>query len=248
MDPRVLREVEAQPYPLLFMTVSGAHLYGFPSPDSDWDLRGAHILPVRDVVGLGPARETIESMKIADGLEIDAVTHDLRKFLEMLLRRNGYVLEQLTSPIVIRTSPAHAELVAMAPRLVTRWHANHYLGFARTQEKLFIGEKKVKPLLYAYRVLLTGLRLARTGEMEANLVKLDEEARLPQLPELIARKLAGPEKGVLEGADVAFHQTELARLTASLVEARDASKLRETVEPETRQAISDLLVRVRLGV
>ena len=35
-----------------FVTVSGAHLYGFPSPDSDFDLRGVHVLPVRDVVGL----------------------------------------------------------------------------------------------------------------------------------------------------------------------------------------------------
>ena len=30
---------DAQPYPLLFVTISGAHLYGFPSADSDYDLR-----------------------------------------------------------------------------------------------------------------------------------------------------------------------------------------------------------------
>ncbi len=33
------RIVAAQPYPLLFATIGGAHLYGFPSPDSDYDLR-----------------------------------------------------------------------------------------------------------------------------------------------------------------------------------------------------------------
>jgi uncharacterized protein len=45
--PGWLDEVAAaQPYPLAFATVSGAHLYGFPSPDSDYDLRGAHILPL----------------------------------------------------------------------------------------------------------------------------------------------------------------------------------------------------------
>jgi len=27
----------------LFATISGAHLYGFPSPDSDYDLRGGCI-------------------------------------------------------------------------------------------------------------------------------------------------------------------------------------------------------------
>ena len=50
-DPRLLKEVASHPYPLLFVTISGAHLYGFPSPDSDYDLRGVHVLPVREVVG-----------------------------------------------------------------------------------------------------------------------------------------------------------------------------------------------------
>ena len=34
--PLLHRIVAAQPYPLLFATISGAHLYGFPSPDSDF--------------------------------------------------------------------------------------------------------------------------------------------------------------------------------------------------------------------
>ncbi len=51
-DPRLLKQVELHPYPLLFATISGAHLYGFPSPDSDYDLRGVHLLPLEEVVGL----------------------------------------------------------------------------------------------------------------------------------------------------------------------------------------------------
>lgn len=35
IDPRLHRIVAAQPYPLLFATISGAHLYGFPSPEND---------------------------------------------------------------------------------------------------------------------------------------------------------------------------------------------------------------------
>ena len=60
IDPRLHRIVAAQPYPLLFATISGAHLYGFPSPDSDFDLRGAHVLPIDKVVGLKIADETVE--------------------------------------------------------------------------------------------------------------------------------------------------------------------------------------------
>src|SRR5260370_26125066 len=99
----VRAEVARHPYPLLFATVSGAHLYGFPSPDSDYDLRGAHILSAKESVGLLPRHETIEVSGLRSGIEIDLVTHDALKFFTMLLKRNGYVLEQLYSPLVVHS-------------------------------------------------------------------------------------------------------------------------------------------------
>ena len=42
---RLKAVVDGEQYPLIFATVSGAHLYGFPSPNSDFDLRGVHVLP-----------------------------------------------------------------------------------------------------------------------------------------------------------------------------------------------------------
>ena len=48
----------------LFATVSGSHIYGFPSPNSDVDLRGCHQLPLRDVVGLALPNETFEKEEI----------------------------------------------------------------------------------------------------------------------------------------------------------------------------------------
>src|SRR4051812_22948144 len=130
IDSRVQREVEGQPYPLLFVTISGAHLYGFPSNDSDYDVRGSHILPARDVLGLDPGRETVEVSEVRDGLEIDLVTHDVKKFFNLLLRKNGYVLEQLYSPLVVKTSPEHEELKEIARVCITRHHSHHYFGFA----------------------------------------------------------------------------------------------------------------------
>lgn len=249
VDPRLHRIVEAQPYPLLFATISGAHLYGFPSPDSDVDLRGAHVLPLRCVVGLEPRAETLEDARVIDGLEMDIVSHDLRKFMGLLLKRNGYVLEQLLSPLVVLTTPGHAELKAIAPGCLTRHHAHHYLGFARTQWKLFLKEspRRVKPLLYVYRVLLTGIHLVRTGELEANLNHLNEIFRLPFIPELVAQKVGGREQQVLEEADVALHEAGCNRLLHDLEAARDASPLPEEASESARAALNDLLVRVRLA-
>jgi hypothetical protein len=247
IDARLHEIAAKQPYPLLFATVSGAHLYGFPSPDSDWDLRGVHVLPPAEVLGLkeGPDTLTIEEMR--GDLELDLVTHDVKKFFGLLLRRNGYVLEQLFSPLVVVTTPAHAELKTIARGCVTRHHNHHYLGFAQTQWELFTKERprRVKPLLYVYRVLLTGIHLMRTGVIEANLVTLNADARLPQIPDLVARKLAGPEQATLDDGDVAFHEAEIGRLRQALEDAGAASTLAE--EPTARPALHDLLVRIRLG-
>jgi len=207
-DPRLIKHIDEHPYPLVFATISGAHLYGFPSPDSDYDLRGVHMMPLQEVVGLKTGSETIEKSGVHDGMEIDFVTHDAGKFFRLLLRRNGYVLEQVLSPLVMRTTPEHAELVAIAKTCVTRHHPNHYLGFATTQRGLFEKESppRIKPLLYLYRVLLTGIHLMRTCEVEANLPRLIAEARLLYLPELIERKAHGTEKGRLEHGDLDFHR------------------------------------------
>lgn len=246
IDPRVQAEIAAQPYPLLFATISGAHLYGFPSPDSDYDLRGVHILPVAEVIGLYEPQETIEVSEVRSGLEIDLVTHDVKKFLGLLLKKNGYVLEQLYSPLVLHTTPAHEELKEIAQGCVTRHHSHHYFGFAETQWKLFEKEqpRRVKPLLYVYRVLLTGIHLMQTGRIEANLLTLNLDFKLPYLDELIARKLAGPEQGPLDAADLTFHSQEYTRLRDQLEKAFQRSSLPET--PSAKQALHNLLLRVRL--
>jgi predicted nucleotidyltransferase len=238
--------VQNQPYQLLFATISGSHVYGFSSPDSDYDLRGAHLLPLERVVGLRTGPDTIEKSVVDDGLEIDLVTHDAHKFFVMLLKKNGYVLEQVFSPLVVHTTPEHAELKEIAARCVTRHHAHHYLGFAETQQKLFAKENppRVKPLLYVYRVLLTGIHLMRTGVVEANLPRLNEEEKLPYLADLIQRKVGGAEKGVLNEADFDFHRGEYDRLRAKLLQAYETSGLPDN--PRGSAELHDLLLRLRL--
>jgi predicted nucleotidyltransferase len=244
--PLLTKQIEQHPYPLLFATISGAHLYGFPSPDSDYDLRGVHLLPLKDVVGLKAGHETVEKSGIYDGLEIDLVTHDARKFFGLMLKKNGYVLEQVFSPLIVHTTPEHAELREIAKDCITKHHAHHYLGFAETQWKLFAKESppRVKPLLYVYRVLLTGIHLMQTGVIEANLVTLNETTKLQYLPDLIHRKLAGAEKERLSDADLDFHRREYERLRGSLEAAYQASALPDG--PRGQDRLHNLLVRLRL--
>lgn len=238
--------IAEQHFPLLFATISGAHLYGFPSPDSDFDLRGVHILPLTEIVGLDIGRETIEVEEIRDGLELDLVTHDAKKFFGLMLRKNGYVMEQIFSPFVMHEMPEFAELREIAKTCITKHHSHHYFGFAETQWKLFSKENppRVKPLLYIYRVLLTGIYLMQTGVIEANLVTLNEVFKLPYISDLISRKLSGTEKQTLESADIEFHQKEYERLRSVLQTEFENSRLPE--EPSGKPALNNLLIRLRL--
>jgi uncharacterized protein len=236
----------AQPFPLLFATISGAHLYGFPSPDSDYDLRGVHILPLTEVIGLSTGKETIEVSELQADLDLDLVTHDIKKFFSLMLKRNGYVLEQLFSPLIVQTTVEHEEVRAIAPQCITRHHSHHYLGFAKTQWHLLSKEPqpRVKPLLYLYRVLLTGIHLMQTGEVEANLITLNQQFQLSYLPDLIAQKQTGTEAEALGKIDLAFHEREYQRLCQCLEEASQNSHL--PTDPSAKAALHDLLVRVRL--
>jgi predicted nucleotidyltransferase len=236
--------VAEQPFPVLFATVSGAHLYGFPSRDSDVDLRGVHLLPAADLVGLREPEETRSRMWDRDGVEMDLVTHDLRKFVRLMLRRNGYVLEQLLSPLVVHTTEAHRELAALAPGVLTSHHAHHYRGFAGTQWRLFEKTGQLKPLLYTFRVLLTGIHLMRAGEVQPHLpTLLGEVGAAPDyLTELIAAK-AEREHGNA-GVDHARVRADVERLHAGLDEAQAASGLPDA--PAAYDALHDFVVRARL--
>lgn len=228
----------------IFATISGAHLYGFASPDSDVDLRGAFLLPIRDLLGLKPPRET-HAVAQKQPLDIDWVAHDLRKFARMMTSHNGYVLEQLYSPLVVLTSPAHEELMELGKGCVTRPTVRHYQGFAKgRRQRLEEPAATVKHLLYAYRVLLSGIHLMRSGDVTPNIAVLNEHFRLPQIDELIERKQHGSETMGLDPAEIAGHQEHLDVLEGWLEAAHAKSKLPEM--PTTVAALEDFVIRLRL--
>jgi predicted nucleotidyltransferase len=210
----------------LFWTVSGSHLYGFPSADSDIDLRGCFLAPLRRIIGMRTPPETVEPKGTLAGLEVEAVSHEVGKYLRLACKHNGYVLEQIFSPLVVSGADFLAQLRPLVARCVTRWCYHHYRGFLATQRKLMDKEPAVraKTLLYAYRVVMTGVHLLETGEVESHLPTLNERFRVPYIPELIARKAAA-ETGPLSGENLAFHRDQLDAWERRLEEAFAASTL-----------------------
>jgi hypothetical protein len=152
------------------------------------------------------------------------------------------------SPLVVHTSSVHDELKHLSQACITRHHANHYLGFANSQWRLFSKEEvpRVKPLLYVFRVVLTGIHLMNTGRIEANLNVLNEEFKLDFLPELIALKHNNKEQSALDAANLPYYESEFNRLLSLLETTAAASKLPDA--PTAKPALDELLRRVRLSL
>ncbi len=176
----------------LFATISGAHLYGFPSVDSDVDVRGCFLAPLTDLVGLLRPSETVDPKGEVECREVEAVFHEVGKYFRLMLKHNGYVLEQVFSPIIVRGSDFLARLRPLAAKCVTKNCYHHYRGFLQTQRKLIAKEEavKAKSLLYAFRVVLTGIHLLRTGEVQSHLPTPAGLLGAKGLDELIERKKA----------------------------------------------------------
>jgi len=105
-----------------------------------------------NIVGLEVRHETVEASRVIEGLEMDIVSHDVRRFFGLLLKKNGYVLEQLYSPLVVHTTSEHDELKAIARGCITKHHSHHYFGFAETQWKLLEKERPRRVSLYCMSI------------------------------------------------------------------------------------------------
>lgn len=231
-------------YPVLFATVTGSHAFGCASEFSDYDVHGAHLLPTTQILGLDQGQDTVERKIVSssDGSEIDLATHDLKKFILLLLKGNGNILEDLYSPLIVVTSPIHEELKELGKGCFTKMSAAHYKGMAYNQQRRMLANE-VKKYIHLYRCLLMGIHLMRTGELVMDIPTLAQMYDCPQVTKLIEYKYAGY---IGLSDEEAAECQSITTLTEQLEQARDASMLPDRPTQETRQALNDLLVRVRL--
>ncbi len=234
------------PGALVLCAVTGAHQYGFPSPDSDLDLKGVHAAPTRALLGLGTPAESWDTTVVFEGVECDVTTQELARAIGLLLRGNGNMLERLLSPFQVLPGPDQQALADLARASVSRRFLQHYLGFFRgkRREHERAPAAEAKTLLYIYRTALTGAHLLTTGALEADLSVLAPAYGFPEALPLIAHKRAGREHIAVSPEDDALHRAQWPRLEATLLAAHEASPLPE--EPPNRDAFDAWLVDHRL--
>ena len=81
---------------ILFACETGSRAWGFPSPDSDFDIRFIYMHEPAWYLSLSNRKDTIELM---DG-DFDVVGWDLRKCLQLLKKSNAALIERFQSPVV----------------------------------------------------------------------------------------------------------------------------------------------------
>lgn len=91
-----LKEIEEKHWvKILYACETGSRAWGFPSPDSDYDVRFIYMHERDWYLSLNKSKDTIEHM---DG-DLDITGWDLRKSLMLLHKSNASLIERFQSPI-----------------------------------------------------------------------------------------------------------------------------------------------------
>lgn len=239
------RFVEANhpPGELVQCGITGSHMYGFPSEDSDVDMKGIHLAPTSQVLGLDKPQESFDRLVIFEDTEHDFTTHELARALSLLLGGNGNVLERLLTPLQLVESDDVDALQELARGAISKRFIGHYRGFFKGCRREHENRKQAKSLLYSYRVALTGAHLMKTGELVGDLLKLAPEHGFESVLELVEIKRGGREKEVLDEAVDQKHRARWDELDAYMAAQLEASSLPE--EPTNREAMNTWTIERR---
>lgn len=138
---------------ILWACETGSRAWGFPSPDSDYDVRLIYVHKPDWYLNLVEQKDSIELM--LDNRDVDISGWDLRKSLRLLWKSNPPLLERIQSPIIYKENePFINEMCDIAQHCYSKIATiHHYLNMAK---KCFNAVKntekyKLKKLFYALR-------------------------------------------------------------------------------------------------
>ncbi|MEM6531997.1 MAG: nucleotidyltransferase domain-containing protein [Myxococcota bacterium] len=232
----------------IWVALTGSHTYGFPSPDSDLDLKGVHVLPAHSLLGLTRPELSYDYLGDWEGREYDLTLNEVANAASLILSGNGNMLERFLGPMPVMVTPLGMELKRLTKQSLSKRAYNHYRGFLKgmireLERQRDSSSPSAKTALYAYRVALTGRHLLLTGELQTHVGRLAEEYGIHRVPELVAVKQSS-EHELLPRSALAAIDADLEELARSLDDALVASPLPD--EPPTTTQLDDFVVRVRM--
>lgn len=141
---------------ILLAVESGSRAWGFPSTDSDFDVRFIYLRPRDWYLTIDEGRDVIE--RPLDEKLVDLSGWDLKKSLKLLRKSNPPLLEWLQSPLIYLEQTA---VPAGLRDLMTRLYSPqacmyHYLHMAQGNYHAYLrgDQVKLKKYFYAFRPVL----------------------------------------------------------------------------------------------
>jgi len=168
---------------ILYACETGSRAWGFPSPDSDFDIRFLYRHEKDWYLSLDTRKDTIEFMVDKDW---DITGWDLKKSLLLLKRSNAALIERFQSPVVYYAdegfTTAFKQLALDYYSPIAVFYHHHSLA-ASFWEELKAPEKiKLKKYFYLLRSLLSCYWITK------------DQSLLPMHIEGLMEKISGPIK------------------------------------------------------
>ncbi|MFO0725065.1 MAG: nucleotidyltransferase domain-containing protein [Myxococcota bacterium] len=228
----------------LVVALSGAHAYGFPSPDSDLDLKAIHIAPTESLLGFADAYVAADRLETIEGVEIDYTSNEIGPVLRGVLSGNGNYAERILGAPILHAAPELEGLIPLAKASLSKRIYRHYKGFAESQLRALdkASAATAKSVLYVLRTTLTGAHALDHGEIVPDLATLKDHYGFSHAAELIERKKAG-ERTPLDASVLERWRSELERAFQTLDESLRRSVLPDA--PTNADALEAWLIELR---
>ena len=237
IQTKLHRIATSEPLHLLLAVESGSRAWGFPSPDSDYDVRAIYIKQPENYLCIDEQKDTFEYI---ENQWFDVGGWDIRKALRLLRKSNAVLLEWLRSPIVYTQDEAFiGRLNELAPQYVqTAALLYHYRGIAGNALKAMDLAQpiKLKKWFYVLRPLLAARWAVKQGGIPPmTLVELMNEWQTDcatQITDLVALK-AGQDESYLHTLSPELQKltvdlyNEVSALSAPAAEPADSGPLNE---------------------
>lgn len=152
---------------ILLACETGSRAWGFPSPDSDFDVRIIYKHHKDWYLSLTEEKDTIECFY--ENNDIDISGWDLRKCLRLMWKSNPPLLERIQSPIIYHVDKEFlAGINSIAQKTYSRIATiHHYLSMAKKalDEVVSSNDYKLKRFFYALRASVACLWILEKEEI-----------------------------------------------------------------------------------
>jgi len=228
---------------LFSLSISGSHLYGFSSEDSDIDIRGIFVTNTNRLLGLSKPKTTMR-MEIG---KYDIELHELNFVLNKALKGNFTILEHIFVD-QIYTTKEFLKMRKLIP-LTKNGLRDSYRGMSMHNYKKFIRTGKrneVKKYLYVLRGLLAGIYVLDVGQLKPNIDELVKHFKFPIVKTLVELKKRGKERNPIPGnLDTGVIENLIETLLKRIDRAYMKSSLSEEPTKEERERVEELLLDIR---